>query len=121
MHDISDGGLAVAVAEMALTGNLGAHVDTFGPAVDKCSTLEAFLFGEDQGRFVATVRTIEVAQAVCKRVEDAGVGFSYIGSVTSKPEIQFGDNPGYSGHVATIPLADLRAANERFFREWMEA
>ena len=50
VHDISDGGLAVALAEMAIAGGIGATIDAAaveGPA-------HAFFFGEDQGRYVVT-------------------------------------------------------------------
>ncbi len=45
VHDISDGGLIVAVAEMALAGKIGATLDAM-------TTAEAF--GEDQARYVVT-------------------------------------------------------------------
>ncbi|MDP6390452.1 MAG: phosphoribosylformylglycinamidine synthase subunit PurL, partial [Alphaproteobacteria bacterium] len=46
-HDVSDGGLLVAIAEMALAGDIGAE---FEPP--KGTTLHAWLFGEDQGRYI---------------------------------------------------------------------
>jgi phosphoribosylformylglycinamidine synthase len=119
VHDVADGGLAVAAVEMALAGNLGAHIDVYGPP-DNC-TLEEFLFGEGQACYIATVRTNEIAQQVCKRVEAEGLDFSYLGSVMSEPRIQIGDNPGYSGSVASISLADLRDAHEGFFPRLMGA
>ncbi|HYY83117.1 MAG TPA: phosphoribosylformylglycinamidine synthase subunit PurL [Beijerinckiaceae bacterium] len=51
VHDCSDGGLAVAVAEMAMAGGLGAVV---GYAPEDLP-LHAFLFGEDQGRYLLAV------------------------------------------------------------------
>ncbi|WP_336958407.1 phosphoribosylformylglycinamidine synthase subunit PurL [Sphingobium aquiterrae] len=45
VHDISDGGLLVTVAEMALAGKIGATLDPLGTAA---------AFGEDQGRYVVT-------------------------------------------------------------------
>ena len=45
-HDISEGGVAVAVAEMAIGGRLGAHLDPLTAAE---------LFGEANGRFIAEV------------------------------------------------------------------
>jgi phosphoribosylformylglycinamidine synthase subunit PurL len=45
VHDVSDGGLLVAIAEMALAGGIGAKLDML-------NTKNAF--GEDQGRFVIT-------------------------------------------------------------------
>ena len=47
VHDLSDGGLAVALAEMAMASGIGGNVEAEG--------LEhAFFFGEDQGRYVLT-------------------------------------------------------------------
>lgn len=53
-HDISDGGLAVAVAEQAFSGSLGAEIklDLF----DKDLTDEEILFSESQSRIVVTVK-----------------------------------------------------------------
>ena len=47
VHDLSDGGLAVALAEMAMAGGIGATVEAQGLS-------HAFFFGEDQGRYVLT-------------------------------------------------------------------
>ena len=49
MHDVSDGGLAVALAEMAMASGIGATLDA-APA-----PAHAFWFGEDQARYVVTV------------------------------------------------------------------
>ena len=46
-HDLSEGGLGVALAEMALAGDLGATIE---PTSD--IPVHAFLFGEDQGRYL---------------------------------------------------------------------
>jgi phosphoribosylformylglycinamidine synthase subunit PurL len=57
VHDISDGGLLVAVAEMALAGGIGAELD-----IDLTT---ATAFGEDQGRYlVTTASDIVVSGAV---------------------------------------------------------
>jgi|KBSSwiStaDraftv2_1062776.scaffolds.fasta_scaffold00088_4 phosphoribosylformylglycinamidine synthase len=119
VHDVADGGLAVAVTEMALSGDLGAYIDVYGPP-DNCN-LEEFLFGEGQACYIATVPSNEIAQKICERIEGEGLEFSYLGSVMSEPRIQIGDNPGYSGNVADIPLADLRTAHEGFFPKLMGA
>ena len=47
VHDISDGGLAVALAEMALSSGIGADVE-----VNPEYTAAQWWFGEDQGRYV---------------------------------------------------------------------
>ena len=57
VHDVSDGGLLVAIAEMALAGGIGAELTTaFTPQS---------AFGEDQGRYiVTTAQGVEVPGAV---------------------------------------------------------
>ena len=49
-HDVSDGGLLVALAEMAIASGIGAELDAAPLAP------HAFWFGEDQARYVVTVR-----------------------------------------------------------------
>ncbi len=56
VHDVSDGGVLVAVAEMALAGGLGARL--YGGPVGMPE--HAFWFGEDQGRYLVTVAAAQV-------------------------------------------------------------
>src|SRR3546814_9349080 len=49
VHDCADGGLLVAVTEMALAGNIGAILEP-----DAGIALHAWAFGEDQARYVVT-------------------------------------------------------------------
>jgi phosphoribosylformylglycinamidine synthase len=95
VHDISDGGLLVAAAEMALAGGIGVELD----AMDA-----AFAFNESQSRYLVTYP----ADAPLDRAE---VPFERIGMTG-------GDALRING--TALPLANLRAANERFFREWMD-
>ncbi|MHA1189792.1 MAG: AIR synthase-related protein, partial [Alphaproteobacteria bacterium] len=55
VHDLSDGGLAVALAEMALAGDRGAVLrePLAGESADAGA---AAWYGEDQARYVLTVR-----------------------------------------------------------------
>jgi len=106
VHDISDGGLAVALAEMALAGGIGADVtlrEGYGTA--------AWWFGEDQGRFLICVPDVAALNAqMAKGTENAdtaSTGLFRIGSVG-------GDS------VLGVPLADLQAAKDSFFAEWMD-
>jgi phosphoribosylformylglycinamidine synthase len=63
VHDISDGGLLVAVTEMALAGSIGAELSV------QLTTASAF--GEDQGRYVvAAAQGVEIPGAV--RIGTAG-------------------------------------------------
>src|SRR5262249_47052939 len=66
VHDVSDGGLAVALAEMAMASGIGARLDP-APA-----PTHAFWFGEDQARYVVTV-TAAQAPRVAARAQKGGV------------------------------------------------
>jgi phosphoribosylformylglycinamidine synthase II len=106
VHDVSDGGIAVTLAEMALAGGLGAEVE---PHPDY--TLAAWWFGEDQGRYLVTVPDVTAFQAqLAKGTRDAdtaSAGVRRIGTVG-------GDS------LFGVKLGALREAHESFFREWME-
>ncbi len=103
-HDVSDGGLLVAVAEMALAGMTGVRLST-GP---RDIPGHAYWFGEDQGRYVLAVAD---TPALIRAAEAAGV-----------PAVRIGHSGGADLTVpdgGTISLASLRAAHERFFPAWM--
>ncbi|PCJ83483.1 MAG: phosphoribosylformylglycinamidine synthase II [Hyphomicrobiales bacterium] len=72
-HDISNGGLLITIAEMALAGNIGAQIAGIG--MDAGS-----LFGEDQARYVVSVSP-EVAEIVLKLAGEQGVPATKIGRV----------------------------------------
>lgn len=73
VHDVADGGLAVALAEMAIAGRLGARIET-----DTAVALHAFLFGEDQGRYLVTLRG-EAQRDVEAAAGAAGVPLQILG------------------------------------------
>jgi phosphoribosylformylglycinamidine synthase len=78
----------------------------------------AFLFGEQQGRYVCTVASEELAKQLRPIVEGQGLGFAILGRTGDHRtrNLEFGGyRPGDSGYIAGIPLADLRAAHEGFF------
>ena len=105
-HDVSDGGLLVAVAEMAMAGGVGARLGT-GP---RDVPGHAFWFGEDQGRYVLAVPD---GTAMIRAAEALGI-----------PATRIGHSGGQDLTVpdgGTISVRALRAAHERFFPEWMDA
>jgi phosphoribosylformylglycinamidine synthase subunit PurL len=112
VHDVSDGGLAVAIAEMALVSNIGANwgVD------DLAASYVSVAFGEDQGRYVVAT---DNAAAVFKAAEAAAVQCTQIGKTGGKALVCHLD--GGPGEGKALPLADLRAAHESFFKDWMES
>lgn len=73
VHDVSDGGLLVAIAEMAMAGEMGASLDK--PAHIPA---HAFWFGEDQARYVIVAAHGEGPELV-RRAEAAGVPLLKIG------------------------------------------
>jgi phosphoribosylformylglycinamidine synthase len=114
-HDISDGGLAVALAEMCIGGQLGAEVDL--APLGKLRPV-AQLFSESNTRWV-----IEVTPARARHVEKLFKGHSVdltpLGKVVSKPS----KGKGRSGREApalritsgrkvllNLPVGDLEAA-----------
>ncbi|MDQ3139580.1 MAG: AIR synthase-related protein, partial [Pseudomonadota bacterium] len=105
VHDVSDGGLAVALAEMALAGRIGCAIT--GEA-DPCSAA-GIAFGEDQGRYIVTVRDPDILAA---RAESAGVPIHAVGRTG-------GDSLAITiadlGLAANVDLAELRLAHEGFF------
>ncbi len=72
VHDLSDGGLLVALAEMAMAAGIGAELDAAPFAA------HAFWFGEDQGRYVVTARAAEAGR-IEARAHAAGVPIRTLG------------------------------------------
>ncbi|HYF57015.1 MAG TPA: AIR synthase related protein, partial [Salinarimonas sp.] len=106
VHDCSDGGLAVALAEMCLAGGIGAGIGEVEPGIP----LHAFLFGEDQGRYVLAVEP--------ERMPD----LLYAASAGGIPVAILGVTGGGSLHLPgepAIPLADLRSAHEGWLPRFM--
>jgi phosphoribosylformylglycinamidine synthase subunit PurL len=75
VHDLSDGGLLVALAEMAMASGIGARL---GPPPSGLSP-HAFWFGEDQARYLVTARNSAV-DALIARAANAGVPVWRLGS-----------------------------------------
>ncbi|MCC0004967.1 MAG: phosphoribosylformylglycinamidine synthase subunit PurL [Methylobacteriaceae bacterium] len=98
VHDLSEGGLAVGLAEMAVAGAIGATVDPLPPGPN-----HAALFGEDQARYVLTCGASETA-AILAQAAAAGVPASRIGA-TGRDALRLpGEQP--------ILVATLREAYE---------
>ena len=107
-HDISDGGLGVALAEMAMAGRLGAKIDA--EALEGAA--HGFLFGEDQGRYVVTARGPEAA-AILAQAAAAGVAARRLGTTGGDALTLPGDPP--------ILVSDLARAHESWFPAFMAA
>ncbi|GBQ06854.1 phosphoribosylformylglycinamidine synthase subunit PurL [Acetobacter cerevisiae] len=99
-HDLSDGGLMVAVAEMVMASGVGCELES----PDSGIRPEAFWFGEDQARYLVCV---DNAGEFCARAEQAGVPARLIGLS--------GGNDLILPSGVTISAARLVAAHEAFF------
>ena len=100
-HDVADGGLLVAVAEMALAGDTGATLERGGDA--------AYWYGEDQARYVLATTD---AAGVLARAQAAGVPARLLGS-TGGAMLTLPDGD-------TISLPELRRLHEAFLPAWMD-
>ncbi len=105
VHDISDGGLAVALAEMAMAGAIGASIE-----ISPSLPTPGFLFGEDQARYVVTAAP-ESAAAIRDAAERAGVACEIIGAT--------GGDTLTLGSGTAILLDDLALANEAWLPRYM--
>jgi phosphoribosylformylglycinamidine synthase len=76
-HDVSDGGLFVALAESAMMGNKG-----FTIGIDTRHRTDSFLFGESQSRVVISISP-EQHQHVKGYLEDSIIPFRHLGTVTA--------------------------------------
>src|SRR2546423_932973 len=73
-HDVSDGGLLIALAEMAIASGIGARL----LATPASIVPHAYWFGEDQARYVVTVRAEEAGRVLAK-MKGADVPWAGIG------------------------------------------
>ena len=113
VHDVSDGGIAVAVAEMALAGNIGARLSmrTFEEYVDaEVVRHDWSVFGENQSRYVVTEPMDR--HSVEKLARDQGIGCCFIGW-TGGDTLYFGDR--VEATDGEVSLDALRTAYEGFF------
>ncbi len=102
-HDLSDGGLACAAAEMALSSGVGIELDAPGAA-----PAHAWLFGEDQGRYLLAVQD---SATVLEAARTAGVAAAVAGRAG-------GDAFACDG-LFSIALNALKGANEGWLPAYM--
>jgi phosphoribosylformylglycinamidine synthase len=105
-HDCSEGGLAVALAEMLFAGNLGADIDLAGAPIAASVTDDAaLLFSESASRYLLEIPPdrFDLAARILK---SAGVRFGVIGRITDSTALRV---RGIKGDpVMNEPLADLK-------------
>ncbi len=104
VHDVSDGGLLIALAEMAIASGIGAQLLAAPPAI----VPHAWWFGEDQARYIVTVPA-EQAGLVLAKMKGCGVPCARIGATGGDAMAVAGEAP-----VAVTALATA-------FEAWLPA
>jgi phosphoribosylformylglycinamidine synthase subunit PurL len=103
VHDISDGGLLVALIEMAMASRrFGASIDAFD---------HVKLFAEDQARYVVTCPSGKTSSIIAA-AKAAAILVERIGAVTADPRLIVEGS-------ASISMTDLRSAHEAWFPAFM--
>jgi len=105
-HDVSDGGLLVAVAEMAMASGIGASLEA-----PSSLPLHAWCFGEDQGRYV-----LEVGQDDLVAVLEAALEHDCVARVIGKTG---GADISVGG--SSVAVAELKSVNESWMPTFMGA
>lgn len=101
VHDVSDGGLLIALAEMAMASGIGAVLE----APSKIPP-HAFWFGEDQARYIVTAKD---AHSVTRQATAVGVPLLHLGATGGAALAVDGERP--------LPVAELK----RRFEAWLPA
>ena len=110
VHDVSDGGLAVALAEMAVASGIGAEI----PGLANADPIPVF-FGEDQGRYIVTVNVgpqSDEMTALWSEAKTLGIHAPWIGT-TGGTELKL-------GKARAIPVAELKTVHESWFPDFMD-
>ncbi|HZQ02134.1 MAG TPA: phosphoribosylformylglycinamidine synthase subunit PurL [Reyranella sp.] len=105
-HDLSDGGLLVALAEMCIAGGTGAEIALPTSAIPS----HAFLYGEDQARYLVASKAPKDVIADAERAGVPALLLGYAG----------GDALSVKG-LLSLKLSDIKAAHEAWLPAYMNA
>lgn len=112
-HDCSEGGIAVALAEMAFAGGLGIEADLRAlPKATDCTRSDVQLFSESNSRFIVEVRP-DRFDAFAKLM--LNLPFGQIGKVVQEPKLAIRSADG--GEVINIETKMLKEAWQKTF-DW---
>ncbi len=104
VHDVSDGGLLVAVTEMALAGGIGVVMTEYNAPLP----LHAVAFGEDQGRYIVASTQ---SDTIIARAEAAGIPVRIIGETGGEEISIAGEKP--------VPLQRAKDLHEGWLPHYM--
>jgi phosphoribosylformylglycinamidine synthase II len=103
VHDVSDGGLLVALAEMAMASGIGAVLEA-PPGV----AVHGFWFGEDQSRYIVTAKDPD---AITRRANASGIELTRLGATGGAFLTLDGVQP--------MPIGDLKKRFEGWLPTYM--
>jgi len=106
VHDCSDGGLLVAIAEMAMASGIGAALELSPAGIPP----HAFWFGEDQARYVLTAPALALPE-IDAAAKQAGVSLMRLGLTGGEELTLPGERP--------ISLANLKKRHESWLPDYM--
>jgi len=110
-HDLSEGGLAVAAAEMLFAGNIGATLDLGGvPCGEDADDDATLLFSESASRYLLEIRP-EHFEQLTRMLKEKGIRFGVIGRTeptdkSGMPRLKIRSTKG--AHLMDEPLAGLK-------------
>lgn len=106
VHDLSDGGLLIALAEMAMAGDIGAKL----LAAPTSLVSHAYWFGEDQARYLVTVPETEAGRVLAK-MRGCEVSCVRIGTTGGDAIAIAGETP--------VSIESVRTSHERWLPDYM--
>ncbi len=105
-HDVSDGGLALTLAESAMLGDSGALILLNRSDFSGDLPPSTLLFGEAQGRAVVTVRTEKQFSKLKERGANLGIRVAWIGTVGGE-NLRIGMGPDILCDVPVTQLSEI--------------
>ena len=105
-HDLSDGGLAIACAEMVAAGSHGLAITL----PDTHMSDSAYLFGEDQARYLVCV---DPALNLTELAKQANISVTRLGKTTEAPKLTI-------GAAIDLTAESLRTARQTWFAGYMQ-
>jgi phosphoribosylformylglycinamidine synthase len=110
-HDCSEGGLAVALAEMAFAGGVGIEADLRGLSKDPdCSAVDSQLFSESTSRYIVEVEPEKYGDFAKLML---GLPFGQIGRVTDSQNLVIKSQKGLP--AINTAVSDLKLAWQNTF------
>ena len=106
-HDVSLGGILVAVSKMCIKGNKGLKISQLKGLINKFE----YFFGEDQGRYIIEIPK-ENVEKVNKILEKNSVHYDKLGIIDEKM-LSFNND-------IKLPIEELKEANKNWLKKYMD-